>query len=413
MDRNIVYPGAIPLDTDLLTVNRNVMVALGYLVQATLGTNTVVDGLACTPTVPASLNVNVGPGSITLFTVLDTTSYGSLPADTASPLMKMGVNVANTSFNLTPPTISGQSIDYIIEASFAETDVNPVALPYYNAGNPAQPYTGPNNSGAAQNTARIQSVQLQLKPGAAASTGSQQPPAVDPGWTAIYQITVNYGQTEIATTDITEVAGAPFVPYKLPQLAPGVSNLLAFTNNGNWIVPASVSRVRVRLWGAGGGGGAGGGSAGGGGAGGGYSEGYYQVAPGQLVTVQIGGGGASGGGGGQSTFGTLASASGGGAGTQGSSSAVGLGASALGTGAGVGFLTAGTSGQNGLVFGGGSYMGGMGGSGFAGGAAFGPAGSAATNLNGASGCFPGGGGSGGIGAGTGGSGAAGLAIVEW
>ena len=33
MDRNIVYPGSIPLDTDLLTVNRNTMIALGYLAQ--------------------------------------------------------------------------------------------------------------------------------------------------------------------------------------------------------------------------------------------------------------------------------------------------------------------------------------------------------------------------------------------
>ncbi len=45
MDRNLVYPGAIPLDTDILSLNRNAMVALGFLAQACLGTNTVVDGL--------------------------------------------------------------------------------------------------------------------------------------------------------------------------------------------------------------------------------------------------------------------------------------------------------------------------------------------------------------------------------
>ena len=65
MDRNIVYPGSIPLDTDLLNINRNNMVALGYLAQAVLGTSIVVDGLACAPTTPASLTVVVGPGSIT------------------------------------------------------------------------------------------------------------------------------------------------------------------------------------------------------------------------------------------------------------------------------------------------------------------------------------------------------------
>ena len=37
MDRNLVYPGSIPLDTDLLSINRNAMIALGYLAQAVLG----------------------------------------------------------------------------------------------------------------------------------------------------------------------------------------------------------------------------------------------------------------------------------------------------------------------------------------------------------------------------------------
>jgi hypothetical protein len=45
MDRNIVYPGSVPLDTDLLTINRNTMVALGSLMQAVLGSGPLVDGL--------------------------------------------------------------------------------------------------------------------------------------------------------------------------------------------------------------------------------------------------------------------------------------------------------------------------------------------------------------------------------
>ena len=45
MDRNIVYPGSIPLDTDLLATNRNAMVALGALMRAVLGPAPVIDGL--------------------------------------------------------------------------------------------------------------------------------------------------------------------------------------------------------------------------------------------------------------------------------------------------------------------------------------------------------------------------------
>ena len=114
MDRNIVYPGAIPLDTDLLTINRNALIALGYLVQATLGSNTVVDGLACAPTSPASMTVTVGPGSITTLTTIDPLAYGSLPADNTDPLVKMGINTTATSFTLTAPTSSGDAIAYLI-----------------------------------------------------------------------------------------------------------------------------------------------------------------------------------------------------------------------------------------------------------------------------------------------------------
>ena len=90
MDRNIVYPGGIPLDTDLLLINKNAMVGLGYLAQAVLGQSTVADGLVCPPTSPASMTVTVGPGSLTQLTALDTLSYGSLPADPTDALVKMG-----------------------------------------------------------------------------------------------------------------------------------------------------------------------------------------------------------------------------------------------------------------------------------------------------------------------------------
>lgn len=417
MDRNIVYPGSIPLDTDLLSINRNAIVALGYLIQATLGTSTIVDGLACTPTVPASLTVNVGPGTITSFGVVDTSGYGSLPADQTDPLMRMGINLGNTQFALAAPTVSGQSANYLIEAAFEESDTGAVVLPYYNAANPAQPFTGPSNSGTAQNTQRIQRVQLQLKPGAPANAGSQQTPPADSGWIGLYVISLNYGQTEISAQDIAQIPSAPFLAFKLPQLAPGVSRIAVLTASQNWSVPANVTSVRVRLWGAGGAGGFGGGGPGGGGAGGGYSEGYYRVAPGQAIAVTIGSsgvqGGANGGAGGTTGFGTVASASGGGAGATGTSTTGGLASSSPGTGAGIGLLISGTGGQNGLLFAGGGYIGGMGGSAFASSPAFGPAGNSSSNLAGEAGSFPGGGGSGGIGSGAGGQGASGLAVIEW
>ena len=165
MDRIMVYPGGIPLDTDILATNRNVMIALGYLAQMVLGSNPVVDGLICSPTVPASMAVSVSPGSIAQLSVVDAAPYGSMPADTAEALVKMGINLSAAAFTVQAPVVPGQSTNCLIEATLQETDVSPVTLPYYNAANPAQPFTGPSNSGLPQATRRAQQVQLQLKAG--------------------------------------------------------------------------------------------------------------------------------------------------------------------------------------------------------------------------------------------------------
>jgi hypothetical protein len=170
MDRNIVYPGSIPLDTDLLSVNRNTMIGLGFLARAILGTNTVADGLQCQPTSPASLNVVVGPGSLTQLGPIDLLAYGSIAADATDQIVKMGINITPTTFSLTAPSSVGQSINYLIEAAFQEVDGSPIVLPYYNASNPAQSFSGPGNSGTPQNTVRTQSVQLQLKSGIPGNT---------------------------------------------------------------------------------------------------------------------------------------------------------------------------------------------------------------------------------------------------
>ena len=87
-----------------------------------------------------------------------------------------------------------------------------MVLPYYNAANPAQPYSGPNNSGVAQNTHRIQRVQLQLKAGAPAPTGTQATPPVDNGWAGLYVITVGYGQTAVTAANISTLPTARSSP---------------------------------------------------------------------------------------------------------------------------------------------------------------------------------------------------------
>ena len=320
MDRAIVYPGSIPLDTDLLATNRNAMVAIGALAQAILGTATVVDGLAVMPTTPASLSVVCAPGTITQFTNVDQNAYGSLAADTADGLVKMGVNLAASAIALAAPTTTGQAIAYLIEACFQESDASPVVLPYYNAANPTSPYLGPNNAGTAQSTQRIQRVQLQVKASPPATVGTQVTPSVDAGWAGLAVITVAYGQTQITAASIAQMPTSPALQYKLPSLRPGFSQLQPFTSSGTFTVPIGVSRLRVTATGAGASGGSHSNLPGGGGGGGATGIRIISgLTPGSAIAVTVGAAGVApsggatgaGGNGGSSSFGAYVSATGG------------------------------------------------------------------------------------------------------
>lgn len=417
MDRTIVYPGAIPLDTDILNLNRNVMVAIGALNAAVIGGQMIVDGLACTPTVPASLTVTVAPGSITQLGPVDANGYGSLAQDTAQQTVRTGINLDPVTFVLSAPASSGQSVNYLIEATFSETDADPVVLPYVNAADPSVPYSGPNNSGGAQNTLRIQRVQLQVKPGAAAAAGTQTTPAVDTGWVGLYVITVNYGQTAITAADIMTLPDAPFLPFKLPELRPGFSQMKVFETSETFTVPAGVTRVKVTVTG---GGGAAGYHAtmpgGGGGAGGMACDIITGLTPGQVIPVTVGAGGAApsspadGNPGGSSSFGSYLSATGGSGGQGGTTTLFATAGGAGGIGSGGSIIQGGAMGGDGIAVAG---RGGDGGGDGHGRGASGPlSGLSATG-------FGGGGGGGGASGGSspignpGGAGAPGLVVVEF
>ena len=415
MDRIIVYPGGIPLDTDLLSTNVNTMVAFGALIQAAFGSNVVVDGLAVQPTSPASMSVVVGPGSITQLSPLEQNAYGTLPSDTSDSIVKMGINTGSSSFTLTAPSVAGQSLVVLLEASFQEADANPVVLPYYNAANPAQPYLGPGNSGSAQATSRTQRVQLQMKSGTAAPIGSQVAPPVDAGWTGLATVTLNFGQTAITAANILALPTAPTIPFKLPTLRPGFSTIQPFTASGNFIVPTGVTRLRVRAIGGGGGGaGTDGNQAGGGGGAGGYVEGVFPVTQGQTVAIAVGAGGGAGAvgrnpgiTGGTSSFGTLAVATGG----QGGQNATNTSAGGCGgQGAGGQINLIGGSGTSGAINA--NILAGNGGASALGG---GGQGSTVAGASISVGQAPGSGGGGAMGAASisGSSGASGIVIIEY
>lgn len=410
MDRQFVYPGSIPLDTDFLQAQRNALVGVGFLAQAMLGSGPVFDGLSCTP-MSGQVGVVIAPGSGFSVLPVDANAYGSLPALT-TPLLAVGCNLAATSLTLSVPSVSGTSVAYVIQAQIVEQDTTLVVLPYWNAADPSVPYSGLGGDGAAQPTQRVRRVALMAKAGAAATTGTELPPTPDAGWSALYQVTVDAGATQVPVGNIAQAPGAPFLWWKLPQLTPGFSRTQVFTASGNFVLPQGVTQVRVRVvGGGGGGGGCGSGLGGGGGGAGGYAEGVFTLSPGTVVPVSIGAGGVGGGQatpggvGGSSSFGSWCSASGGGGG--------GAGSLAAGGGGGGGFggvlQIAGGFGSDGEA-------GGMAFPGDGGASAFGGGGRASNGYvasqqdgqapgSGAGGCY--------FTTGSGGAGAAGLVIVEY
>ena len=399
------------------------MVALGYLMSATFGGNQIADGLACTPTSPPSMSIQIGPGGITQLMPIDTISYGSLAAITADSIVKMGVSLTSQTYTLTAPTVPGEAISYLIEGCVQESDQGLTVLNYYNAANPGQPFSGPTNSGTAQPTSRVQTVQLQILAGTPAATGSQTIPAADSGWTGLYVITVAFGQTTITQSNIAVLPGAPFLNWKLPQLKPGFgSGVQTFLSAGAFTVPAGITQVEVELWGGGagsfasvGGTSNGSGISSGGGSGGGYARKRISgLVPGQNITITVGAGGSGGltsgtlpTAGGASSFGQLVSATGGSLNYLATAAAPQNGATPGGVGINGDVNLTGSAGQAGF-----GNQGGMGGAAPMGGGQN-------SGTTGVAGTTPGGGASG---AGTGANGATayngaagggGLVVVRW
>lgn len=231
MDRIETYIGQSVMEWAFTKPDQNKMVALGELAQTIIGTRTVATGLACTPQSPASMFVSIAAGQIYQQANLEATVCGTLPADTTHQITKQGILLdpvtipnANTGVTaLVAPTTSGQSVNYLVEAQYADQDISidptdgasNVVLPFYNASNPSQPYQGPNNSGLSSNTFRKGIVNLQIKAGIAATTGSQATPTPDSGFVGLWVITVPYGATTLTTANILAYPGAPLLSKSL------------------------------------------------------------------------------------------------------------------------------------------------------------------------------------------------------
>ena len=78
MDRQIVYPGSIPLDTDLLNMQRNIQTAIGALARVVLGDAPLNRRDGVRTLCGSPYTVSIGPGSYTALLPGDWAPFGSL-----------------------------------------------------------------------------------------------------------------------------------------------------------------------------------------------------------------------------------------------------------------------------------------------------------------------------------------------
>jgi len=158
--------------------------------------------------------VQVGLGRIYSPLAVDTGTYGSLPAD-PTVILKQGILAAPVTLNTPAPVTAGFSINYLVEAQYADVDGNSSVLAFYNAANPASPLAGPGGLGASSTTQRFGTAAVQIKAGIAATTGTQTTPAPDSGFVGLYVVTVANGAVTITSGNIAQAPGAPFISSNL------------------------------------------------------------------------------------------------------------------------------------------------------------------------------------------------------
>ncbi|MCE2563670.1 hypothetical protein [Komagataeibacter sp. FNDCF1] len=224
MDRQIVYPAQIPLDSDQLNAQRNAYVGIGQLAAMAYGWATVsASGFACTP--GSGLVVTIAPGSLLAPGVVDGAAYGTLTA-VGSALVRQ--YISRDPVTLDVPGAGATCTVYVTPAT---VDADDTVLPFYNAADPSVTYAGADNSGKTAPTVRQDVAQI--------GVGTSVPDGAYPLWT----VTVPAGATAITADMIAQAGGAPFYDT-IPQLQAAKQDALGFVPvNGQWALGTTAYQV--------------------------------------------------------------------------------------------------------------------------------------------------------------------------
>ncbi|BCI68060.1 glycine-rich domain-containing protein [Acetobacter aceti] len=316
MDRQIIYPGSVALDTDLLNAGRSTKMGLGRLAFLLFGEVSAAQGFTVALS-STDLTATVGEGTVISTGPIDQTAIGGLGGGLAADTDTVLNQYDSWELQTVPLTAGATNT---IWAVCSETDGVPAVLPFYNSENPSQTLAGSGNSGADLPTQRQARVQIVC---------STTAPTIPAGGAvvALYSLTVPSNATNLS--GLTPTPQMAFYPT-IPDLMRGrFLGTVRVNSSQNYTPSRWAKTLRVRMWGGGGssGGaapqvaGAGGASCGGCGGCGGYIEFLLTVSdfswP-QTLTVGSGGIGAYGGmgsGGGDTHFGQIAIAYGGSAGS--------------------------------------------------------------------------------------------------
>lgn len=239
------------------------MTGIAKVCAALFGTSGTVNGLACTPTGPATMAVQIGPGEVYQIEPLEATACGTLPQNTTNSILKQGIQLGTfTTSTFATPVTTGQSINYLIEAQYQDQDISldptsgasPVVLQFFNSANPASPWSGPNNSGSTSNTFRDGIVAYQIKAGVAATTGTQVTPSPDTGWIGLWVVTVPFGASSLTSGNIAQYAAAPILPTGILQsiltsnLTYGIDNGTANVIQATFPIPVTTLTDGMTVW---------------------------------------------------------------------------------------------------------------------------------------------------------------------
>lgn len=276
MDQRIIYPGAVPQDTDLLLAQKYAKLGMGRLMDLLYGTQTAALGFAVTLS-SSALSVTLGTGIVLTRALLLPTALGGEGGGIAAD----GTEVMSQ-FLLESPvslTFPGTGGTYTLYATCVDADTDLTLLPFYNVAQPDQTQAGPNNSG--------NSLAVRRNAGITLSLAQSAPTAPTNGFVIpLITFTVPSGATNASGVTYAQIANTFWMTI------PEIQNLLianepgrflgsqVITADSSYTIPTGAKLLKVRGvapggaggYAQGGGSGEGAGAAAGAGGAGAYAE---------------------------------------------------------------------------------------------------------------------------------------------